>query len=101
MTVIDRNSAAVNSCKTFVSCVYTFMLVIDLGVKLLNHRVYISSAFVDASKQLSEVVKRTQTPVTVCVCQLSQIREAEHPSPRVCEASEVPCKSLSLLKSWF
>lgn len=68
MTVIDRNSAAVNSCKTFVSCVYTFILVIDLGVKLLNHRIYIRSAFADTSKQFSEVVKLTQTPVTVYVC---------------------------------
>ena len=42
VTVTDMNSAALNLCKTFVACVYTLML---LGVKLLNYRVYICSAF--------------------------------------------------------
>ena len=59
------NSAAVNLSKTSVACVYTFML---LGVKSLNYRVYICSAFVDTSKQFSEVVKLTQTPITVYAC---------------------------------
>ena len=59
------NSDAMNLRKTFVACVYTCVL---LGVKLLNYRVYICSAFVDTSKQFSEVVKLTQTPITVYAC---------------------------------
>lgn len=65
VTVTDMNSAALNLCKTFVACVYTLML---LGVKLLNYRVYICSAFVDTSKQFSEVVKLIQTPTIVYAC---------------------------------
>lgn len=48
-------------------CVHIYVECIYLGVKLLSHRIYICSAFVDTTKQFSEVVKLIQTPTTVCV----------------------------------
>lgn len=87
----------------FGARVFTFVLCLYLGVKLLTQRMCICSASVDIAEPFSEVVPVTQTPTTMHVhASATSPGEAAHSACKIelSEASYVLCQSLTL-PMWF